>query len=313
MSDLQTKIDSHGKVVFVFCSDVHLSHKPPIARSVEPDWYAAMQRPLDEIRQLRGNLSAKVVCAGDIFDRWNSPSELVNFALQCFPPKTTSIPGQHDLPNHNMDNVRRSSYHTLALAGVLRTANARLQPEKKLENEGIVIHFFPWGVEPTACKRKKGEKKHVAVFHRYIWMEGHQYQGAPLESSVNSMKDILSSYDLCVFGDNHKGFYYENDDMKVLNCGTLMRRKMDERSYQPQVGLLHQDGNVTIWQLDCSKDVFIDDSQAACVNDRSFLEFTNKLASLGSDCIDFVEAMKEFLHMQKPEKQVADMVKEMMN
>ena len=41
-----------GKVLAILCSDIHLSHNAPVARSAEPDWYIAMKRPLDEIADL---------------------------------------------------------------------------------------------------------------------------------------------------------------------------------------------------------------------------------------------------------------------
>ena len=34
------------QVLAILCSDLHLQMKPPVARSAEPDWFAAMRRPL---------------------------------------------------------------------------------------------------------------------------------------------------------------------------------------------------------------------------------------------------------------------------
>ena len=40
------------KVIAILCSDLHLSHVAPVARSAENNWYAAMARALQELREL---------------------------------------------------------------------------------------------------------------------------------------------------------------------------------------------------------------------------------------------------------------------
>jgi hypothetical protein len=55
------------KVIAILCADLHLSHKPPIARSNEPCWYTAMKRQLNELSNLSQKWEAPVLCAGDVF------------------------------------------------------------------------------------------------------------------------------------------------------------------------------------------------------------------------------------------------------
>src|SRR4051812_12555947 len=76
------RVPTPPKVNSLWCSDIHLSHKPPIARSAEPCWYSAMQRQLDELRSVALELDVPIFVAGDIFDRWNPPPELINFAIR---------------------------------------------------------------------------------------------------------------------------------------------------------------------------------------------------------------------------------------
>ena len=54
-----------------------------------------MQRSLEQIRDLQKEFDCPVICAGDIFDKWNSPPELINFAYDNL-PEIYAIPGQHD-------------------------------------------------------------------------------------------------------------------------------------------------------------------------------------------------------------------------
>lgn len=100
-------------VIAVLCSDIHLCHTCPPARSNEPNWYDAMARTLDELAGIASHYYVPILCAGDVFDRWNSPPELINFAIKHLPPMHC-IPGQHDLPNHSLEDIRRSAYSTSA-------------------------------------------------------------------------------------------------------------------------------------------------------------------------------------------------------
>jgi len=129
-----------SNVIAILCSDIHLCHTPPVARSAEPDWYVAMERQLDELRAVAEQHGAPIVCAGDIFDRWNSPPELINFAIQSS-PKMHSIPGQHDLPHHRYEDMQRSAYWTLVAAGVLTD----LGTVPKVVSNWLAVHPFPWG------------------------------------------------------------------------------------------------------------------------------------------------------------------------
>src|SRR5690606_2165772 len=61
-------IPAEDKVRALLVADIHLSHRPPIARAAEPDWYAAMERQLFQLRYLSDHYRAPVICAGDVFD-----------------------------------------------------------------------------------------------------------------------------------------------------------------------------------------------------------------------------------------------------
>src|SRR4030042_1550393 len=94
------------KVIALFCSDLHLSLTPPVFRSNEPDWLTAQQRPLDELRALQSKHQCPIFCAGDLFDKWyggpkEHACELVNWAIKHM-PYMHCIPGQHDLPEHDL-------------------------------------------------------------------------------------------------------------------------------------------------------------------------------------------------------------------
>jgi DNA repair exonuclease SbcCD nuclease subunit len=132
--------------IMYFCSDLHLSHKPPVARAVEPDWYAAMRRPIADLAKRSRKDRAFVVCAGDIFHHWNEPVELVNWAAREL-PDMYSIPGQHDLPYHRYEDIEKSSYFNLCIQGTLHDLIPGEPQIVSAGDKAIWLWAYPWGAE----------------------------------------------------------------------------------------------------------------------------------------------------------------------
>ena len=57
------------QAVALFCADLHLSDKPPIARAQEEDWNYCQKEVLLEINVLADKHNCDVYVAGDIFDK----------------------------------------------------------------------------------------------------------------------------------------------------------------------------------------------------------------------------------------------------
>jgi len=303
--------------IAILCSDLHLSHVPPMARSGEPDWYEAMARPLREVSQLAEDGDLPVLCGGDVFDRWSSPPELVNFAMKHLPCRFWSIAGQHDLPYHSWENRRKSSFWTLVLSQTIRElwdGGCGLGVPVKSQ---IRAWGFNWGEEllngePEDC----ASVVKVLVAHQYVWLPGYGHPGVSSErNELLHFLERLRGYDVALFGDNHKGFLRslrrlkvevsnaetmvrkcvdEAEYIEVFNAGTMMRRCVDEVNYRPMVGVLFEDGSVEPHHLDTSQDVFdssdeMREAEQVVLNLDSFL---NELQGLGGTGLDFRRAVE---------------------
>lgn len=272
-------------VIAIAVADIHLQHVAPICRAEEPDWYAAMARPLEALRDLQEKHNCPILCAGDVFDNWNSRPELVNFAIAHL-PEMWAVPGQHDLPAHNLDHVEKSAYWTLVMAGVIK-------PLAEWQIDGGMVYGFPWGVEITPPKENGGIN--ICVAHKYVWIKGHSFTGAPEDRRVNAVKG-LTNFDVCVFGDNHSGFLTRiGTRTNVFNCGTFMRRRSDEADYLPQVGLIYSDGSVVPHLLDISRDI-LDSTKVEPSVDQARLdaqEFLAQLNGLSETSLDFRAAIMQ--------------------
>lgn len=278
-----------SKVLAVFCSDIHISTCP--SARVASDWFSSMTRSLKELREVAEDNKAPIIVAGDIFDRWYAQPQLINFAIEHF-PKCWAISGNHDLPNHNISRIKESAYWTLVEAGVVKDMS------KVTCFSGVTIHPFPWGKELVPCD--EGYIDHlsfqVAVVHKYIWEEGYGHVGADESKKVSSYKESLKGYDAAIFGDNHKGFIIKTSKQSILNCGTFFRRRSDEMSYKPQIGLLLEDGSISQHYLDVSKDMFIEQDKKTSKmfeeSENGSSKFIGGLRDLGSGDLDFREAAR---------------------
>lgn len=304
-------------VVAIFCSDIHLSARAPVARRGEKDWYAAMKRPLKYLAKLAKELP--IICAGDIFDVWNSPAELINFAILEL-PHMYAIPGQHDLPHHQLDKVHRSAYGTLDLVEVIRSLDSDTGIGS--ERAVCVLWPFPWGTELHTLEgmmdivqwdatnyRMDCKVFHIAVVHKYIWQsKKNSYPGAPTDAHIDVICKQLEGFDLAVFGDNHKGFLVTDTKPQILNCGGFMRRKADEIDYRPAVGLLHKSGKVEQHFLPLDNEVIEAVEEPNKIGEADFSEFMDRLTSLGADPLDFVELLEQAA--RKEEKNVEEVLTE---
>lgn len=296
--------------IAVLCADIHLSHKPPLARTAEDDWYEVTGRVLRQLVSAATTTDGyllPIVCSGDLFDKWNPPPELINFVLE-HSPHLYAVPGQHDLPLHRYDLVKKSAYWTLVEAGVVTT----LKPDKPVEVSGrtpLRLHGFPFGFPVKPLEEPHDLTIEVAVVHDYFWKNSStSFPDAPPEKRASSRWEQLRGYDVIVTGDNHIPFKVVNDKQTLWNCGGLFRRRSDEIDHDPSVGILHADGTVTRRKLDCSEDKFLDVDELVVTKEFMDSGFLDELAKLGDSALDFGAAMK--YQMDKLGDRVSPAVKE---
>lgn len=301
---------SEIRLVAVLCSDLHLSLKPPLARSVEEDWLGVQAEYLRQLRDFarpQGLFTdaVPIICAGDVFDRWNSPVELANFALKHL-PIMYAIAGQHDLPNHRYEDICRSAYWNLVEAG--RIIN--LYSDQNFVSNNLCLHPFHWNSEVLPCDSPNSMMINVAVIHAYIWTGENSYAYAPESQKLSKWKKRLKGYDVALFGDNHLGFTAKSGECTVFNSGGFMRRKSDEISYRPSVGLLYSNGSVKRKYLDVSKDKFLSEtlSEELSKNPHQMAEFLAELVHLGDNQINFREVVKQFLDREEVSPKVRKVI-----
>lgn len=291
----------------IVLADIHLSQRPPVARSAEPNWFAAMQRQLDELNRLAGGepgikgTNIPIVYAGDIFHKWDSPAELINFALRHL-PHGFAVPGQHDLPHHRYEDMERSAFWTLVRAGKLTLLEPGKPTEIGIAGKTIRLTGFPWGFSPTPVEKPHDLLVDVAVVHRYCWKGNTGARWETDDTYAGSYTDALRGYDLAVFGDNHTPFSCRLDTgCKAWNCGSFYRRTSAEKEHKPSVGLvrLTPDGiRIERKYLDVSADRFLEDMGLRTLerplgSGIDTTEFLAELNDLSDAALDFADMVRK--------------------
>jgi len=179
-------------------------------------------------------------------------------------PEGYSVPGNHDLPNHNILDIHRSGYETLVYQEKLIPLyhiGRDIGVTSYKYNRTIHVRGFPFGkLREISAKAldlpKKGLK--IAVAHEYVWRSGKNNPAkASDDSQVKVIAKQLKGFDTLLVGDNHIPFFCRVGDLYIWNGGTFIRRRADEIKIKPRLGIVFSDGTVLPWYLDTSKDRFV--------------------------------------------------------
>lgn len=290
------------RIISLFCSDLHLSHNAPVFRSNEPNWYEAMLRPIEELKNLQREYDCPVFCAGDIFDKWNAPAQLINFALKNL-PEMYAVPGQHDLPDHSLKEVEKSAFWTLVQAGKIKLLSSNFTKAFFL-TPNTHVSGFAFG-EKIVSGQSNRNLHHIAIIHQYNWIPKCNYIGARTENLVSTDRKEFEGYDLVVSGDNHQWFKAKTKSGIFWNCGSLMRRHANEKHYFPTVGMLTENGQMFGYDLSISSDKYIEvDDKREEAKEMDLQKLVKSLRSLNSSKTDFVKTVEEFMQKYGSDEEV---------
>ncbi len=284
MSDLQKT------PLAVLCSDLHLRETAPSARA-EKDWYEVMENHLNALGDAAyrcGNVP--IICAGDVFDRWNPSSELVRFAIQHL-PEMWAIPGQHDLRYHDYESRLRGAYGCLVAAGVIYDLPAGTWDGGR----DLQVWAMPWGrwEPPTEAEKNpfngielpfNGIK--LGVLHKYAWSNQFNCHAKAEESS--RFERLYPNLDAMIIGDNHIPWMLPN----VMNHGGFIPQNADQKSLVPHYGLLMSDGTIERHPYDVPEPVWLESWQPQVEDAKVASEVIQELQGLQLSGDSFLENLE---------------------
>ena len=222
----------------ILMSDVHIRESTPECRT--DDFLATFERKLNFVKDLqKKHDNIPLLIAGDLFHHWKNSPFLLSWALRNLPDNIITIPGQHDLQAHSLENVDKSSIKVLEEAGKL-TLLIRDSIYRKALTSAVV--GFPWGIQLEGTTIS-GEHK-IALIHYLVYKGKEPFPGASEKGGTG--KQIIKKmpgFDLIVSGDNHQTFVERVGDQLLVNPGSFMRTTAAQIDHKPCVFLWRASDN----------------------------------------------------------------------
>jgi DNA repair exonuclease SbcCD nuclease subunit len=214
---------------------MHLRPTAPESRT--DDYFAAQAKKVAFIADLQREHECPVIDAGDVFNTWKPGEYMCQWAIKNLPDGIITIPGNHDLPNHNL-----SLYEKSGLAVLEAAKKIVVLKDDFYRGQDFAVYGIPYGSRfvPLINEWKKS-KKSIAVVHVYVAESVPSFITDGY--TPQQLLDALPGYDLIVSGHNHTPLIYEKRGRLVVNPGSLMRMFADQADMKPCVWLWYADTN----------------------------------------------------------------------
>lgn len=218
----------------IIVGDIHYRDDQPICRT--DDFWETQKRKAQWLCDLWERLDRPMVLQpGDVFHRWKSSPQVIRAVLEYLPPMVT-IPGNHDLPAHNLELYDKSALAVVGKAGNGWTI--LMGGVLELPKPFPIIVPFPWGDEPY---NPRGEDKlrRAMLAHTMIVKDPQPFEGEQAHAYLRRMV----GYDLIVTGHNHQQIVAQRGDRLLVNPGGFTRQTADEAEHKPHVFLWYAEKN----------------------------------------------------------------------
>lgn len=287
----------------ILTSDWHLREDQPICRTDDNFIHTQMDK-LEFIASLRHRYKCPVIHAGDLFHHWKPSPYLLSLAIHCLPgndgnqgPSFSTVYGQHDLPQHNLELADKCGVNTLAAAHKLKVLHGVHYGQAPDEDSGV----FLFGAE----------HRQILVWHKMTWIGKQPWPGCT-DPSAEELLDKYPECALIVTGDNHKSFTFEKDGRLLVNPGAITRQTAAQATVKPKVYLWYAETNtVEPVYLPIKRDVISREHiEHKAQRDSRIEAFISRLDSEWEAEISFEENLKRFAAKNKIRDSVMQLIQE---
>ena len=298
-------------------SDLHLRDDQPTCRM--DDFWEVQIRKLKWINKEWKRLARPdILCAGDVFHKAKPSPKLLTTALEFLPGRLCrrgasgvdkliyTIPGNHDLPNHNINQLNESGLAPLAVTE--RISSLIKRPVHLYKNinehhsENVAdIHPFPFGSKPLPLSENLSSKdadkrRYVALAHLFTYKDRKPWADCKSPPCAKVL-DLFRGYDLVITGDNHQSFTHQNKRKQLLvNPGCMSRQNLNEIDYKPSIYLWYAEENrVEQKEIPIEKNVFSDEHiKHQKEREKRECAFVESLSADYEVSLSFEENLKRF-------------------
>jgi len=287
----------------IITSDWHLRDSNPVCRT--DNFQKAQWNKIKQIYYLSYELGIPVYHAGDLFEHWKTSPYLLNKTIHYLSPfgmdYIHTIIGNHDMPQHCIDNMDKSGLQTLFECGIIN----------KLEDQ------MDWGTYPKECACKniyyghhKEQNKRKVIFCHIMTYKGKKPWPGCSDPECQEVFDLFPEADLIVTGHNHKTFTAKKGNQLLVNPGSLTRHKADQIEHKPCVFLYDaQQHKLKRHYLDIEKDVINRDHLEIKKNkDKRINAFIEKLSNEWDLDLSFEDNLEKVFQDEKVSKRIKNII-----
>ena len=224
--------------ILITTSDWHLRSTVPVSRA-EKSWYEVMESRFHQLRTAYPSIPIAV--AGDLFDRADTPSSLVSWAISALKDfELYVIPGQHDLINHRYEDRMQGAYGALVKAGIVFDVPANTWKVVGNMRNAVAMFSMPWEHYSLPGEPALEGVPSVCLIHKYMWATAaNAYVGVTDESNVSKATELMKYFNLIAVGDNHIAWQAG----KFLNHGSLFSTTSAQKEHTAFLGLVYADSS----------------------------------------------------------------------
>jgi predicted phosphodiesterase len=171
--------------------------------------------------------ASAILQPGDFCDSWKHPDKFKTRFMKIFrdAPQIIVVSGQHDQRYHTSD-IENTPLGVLSEALNFKLLQSNSDIHKI--NSQVFVYGAGWGQDIPKVTTKGFN---ILLTHRMVIMD-KIWEGQEHYDVAGSLLR-RHKFDLIVSGDNHKSFHYKHQDRWLINCGSLMRTRIDQVDHEP--------------------------------------------------------------------------------
>ena len=225
-------------IKIAYSSDGHGITRTPVNRN--DDYFSAFKKKFSYmIDYCLDEAVDYIIHAGDIVDHHTVNYHVTNFLLKELKRwenyagfgKFLTITGQHDVKYHA--TFAGTPYESLVNSGLVRhlTPTPLIVTDHREEN-GTKINFYGCSFNQEIPEIVDADAYNILVIHDMIVDERNEFW----EDKFRLAPTLLRShkFNLVIAGDNHKPFITNYRSRRLVMCGSIMRKNIDQKDYEPK-------------------------------------------------------------------------------
>jgi DNA repair exonuclease SbcCD nuclease subunit len=295
----------------ILTADWHLRADTPLCRT-EDEFQVAQWSKVLFVKKLQKKYKVPVLHAGDLFNHWKPSPWLLSKTMEYLPAQFYTIYGNHDLPQHNINEQDKCGIFALETAGKLTLLDGVHWGEKpKVPNDPLSFgrpSFTTEYIDPDYNDPEITLTRRILVYHVMTYQGKTPWPGCT-DPKAGGLLRKYSDYDLILTGHNHKAFTETHEGRLLVNPGSLTRQDADQFDFRPRVYFYYaHDNSIKAVELPSIEGVVI---RAHIERDHERSEridaFISKLSGTFEAGLNFEENLERFFQknaVRKTEKEI---------